>query len=81
VQVAEIIKEDLWPNPLKYFNNVSILFDLMHRFILYSYYAGSLKDLSLQEVEEFEDDDEEVSLSCQFYCFLLQSSDSRKEYC
>jgi hypothetical protein len=61
VQVAEIIKEDLWPNPLKYFNNVSILFGLMHRFILYSYYAGSLKDLSLQEVEEFEDDDEEVS--------------------
>jgi hypothetical protein len=37
------------------------LFGLMHRFILYSYYAGSLKDLSLQEVEEFEDDDEEVS--------------------
>ena len=25
VQVAEIIKEDLWPNPLKYFNNVSIV--------------------------------------------------------
>jgi hypothetical protein len=23
MQVAEIIKEDLWPNPLKYFNNVS----------------------------------------------------------
>jgi template-activating factor I len=22
-QVADIIKEDLWPNPLKYFNNVS----------------------------------------------------------
>ena len=22
LQVAEIIKEDLWPNPLKYFNNV-----------------------------------------------------------
>lgn len=22
IQVAEIIKEDLWPNPLKYFNNV-----------------------------------------------------------
>ena len=21
-QVADIIKEDLWPNPLKYFNNV-----------------------------------------------------------
>jgi len=21
MQVAEIIKEDLWPNPLKYFNN------------------------------------------------------------
>lgn len=21
-QVAEVIKEDLWPNPLKYFNNV-----------------------------------------------------------
>jgi len=24
MQVAEIIKEDLWPNPLKYFNNVSV---------------------------------------------------------
>jgi template-activating factor I len=23
-EVAEIIKEDLWPNPLKYFNNVSV---------------------------------------------------------
>lgn len=22
LQIAEIIKEDLWPNPLKYFNNV-----------------------------------------------------------
>ncbi|KAI3953916.1 hypothetical protein MKW98_017740, partial [Papaver atlanticum] len=22
-EVAEVIKEDLWPNPLKYFNNVS----------------------------------------------------------
>jgi len=22
-QIAEIIKEDLWPNPLRYFNNVS----------------------------------------------------------
>jgi hypothetical protein len=26
MQVAEIIKEDLWPNPLKYFNNVRYLF-------------------------------------------------------
>jgi hypothetical protein len=24
LQVAEIIKEDLWPNPLKYFNNVLV---------------------------------------------------------
>lgn len=23
MQVAEVIKDDLWPNPLKYFNNVS----------------------------------------------------------
>lgn len=22
MQVAEVIKDDLWPNPLKYFNNV-----------------------------------------------------------
>lgn len=25
LQVAEIIKEDLWPNPLKYFSNVRFL--------------------------------------------------------
>jgi hypothetical protein len=24
LQVAEVIKDDLWPNPLKYFNNVSV---------------------------------------------------------
>ncbi|THU53168.1 hypothetical protein C4D60_Mb10t11550 [Musa balbisiana] len=26
-EVAEIIKEDLWPNPLKYFNNKGTDFD------------------------------------------------------
>lgn len=24
MQMAEIIKEDFWPNPLKYFNNVGL---------------------------------------------------------
>ena len=27
-QVAEIIKEDLWPNPLKYFNNVTVYYHI-----------------------------------------------------
>jgi hypothetical protein len=35
MQVAEIIKEDLWPNPLKYFNNVSDPFDSHWIIILY----------------------------------------------
>jgi hypothetical protein len=32
MQVAEIIKEDLWPNPLSYFNTVIELF-----FVLFSF--------------------------------------------
>jgi hypothetical protein len=31
LQVAEVIKDDLWPNPLKYFNNVRVLKSLNHR--------------------------------------------------
>lgn len=30
LQVADIIKEDLWPNPLKYFNNVMFFFKIFH---------------------------------------------------
>lgn len=34
LQIAEIIKEDLWPNPLKYFNNV-ILFIIICSFLFF----------------------------------------------
>lgn len=40
LQVAEIIKEDLWPNPLKYFNNVSVVATLT--FILKNPFVQSL---------------------------------------
>jgi hypothetical protein len=33
MQVADIIKEELWPNPSKYFNNVSAFSDKL--FILF----------------------------------------------
>ena len=34
MQVAEVIKDDLWPNPLKYFNNVSGLASLYYQFLV-----------------------------------------------
>jgi hypothetical protein len=68
MQVADIIKEELWPNPSKYFNNVSAFSDKL--FILFGpfFSCGSfchvLLNLPLQESEEEfeEEEDEEVIL-------------------
>lgn len=52
-QVGEIIKEDLWPNPLKYFNNVIfyIMFcNYMDRRVLQFLSSKDLhKDISQQK--------------------------------
>jgi len=48
MQVAEIIKEDLWPNPLKYFNNE-----------VDDEFEGEDEDDEDLDGEDGEDDDEE----------------------
>jgi hypothetical protein len=76
LQVAEVIKDDLWPNPLKYFNNVSaslnhcvclfwlLLDDLWPIIVLHRSLKLELFGVQEQDEDEYgddvEDDDEDV---------------------
>jgi hypothetical protein len=65
-QIAEIIKEDLWPNPLKYFNNVRVALTLFcyffyllskilcfcHIFTMKFLFQEADEELEGEEVEE-----------------------------
>jgi hypothetical protein len=75
LQVAEVIKDDLWPNPLKYFNNVSaslnhcvclfwlLLDDLWPIIVLHRSLKLELFGVQEQDEDEYgddvEDDDED----------------------
>lgn len=70
--MADIIKEDLWPNPLKFFNNVSVSFLTSIQFNFISLYF--VLNFSLQESEdefELEDEDEDEVIMFVFILFYL----------
>lgn len=73
-QVAEIIKEDLWPNPLSYFNNVCFFLLLSSQAEIVIYWCflhgNFLKQLlyyDLQDVDEDELEEEESNEEVKFF--------------